>query len=71
MDFTDFNANEAALEASGLRVFGPNVDTAGHATLAADVELEYVTVSADGTTAWITICHMIFDVADGFYSLGE
>lgn len=44
-DFRDFNN---ALPA-GVRVFGPN------ATSAQDLEPEYVTVSADSRTAWITL----------------
>ncbi|WP_131906363.1 choice-of-anchor I family protein [Cocleimonas flava] len=49
LDFQSFNAQENALEAKGLRVFGPNAD------LAADLEPEYVTVSADSTTAWVSL----------------
>lgn len=55
LDFSSFNANEAALEASGLRVFGPDMTTGGDATLAADLEPEYVTVSADGSMAWVSL----------------
>jgi hypothetical protein len=49
LDFTSFNAQEAALEAQGFRVFGPN------AALAEDVEPEYVAVSADSKTAWVSL----------------
>ena len=49
LDFSAFNDQEAALEAKGLRVFGPN------ATLAQDLEPEYVTLSKDGKTAWISL----------------
>jgi hypothetical protein len=47
--FTQFNADSAALVASGVRIFGPG------ATVAQDFEPEYVTVSADGNTAWVTL----------------
>lgn len=47
--FTAFNSQEAALEAEGFRVFGPN------ATLAQDVEPEYITVSDDSRTAYVAL----------------
>ncbi len=49
LDFEAFNAQEEALEAKGFRVFGPG------ATLAMDVEPEYVAVSDDSKTAWVTL----------------
>ncbi len=49
LDFTPFNNAQAELEARGLRVFGPN------ATLAMDVEPEYITVSDDSKTAWVSL----------------
>lgn len=49
LDFEAFNAQEAELEAKGFRVFGPG------ATLAMDVEPEYVAVSDDSKTAWVTL----------------
>ncbi|MEH6395881.1 choice-of-anchor I family protein [Pseudoalteromonas sp.] len=49
LNFTAFNDQEAALEAKGFRVFGKGAD------LAADVEPEYVAVSADSTTAWVSL----------------
>ena len=49
LDFTAFNGQEAALEAQGFRVFGPG------ATLARDVEPEYVAVSDDSQTAWVAM----------------
>tara|TARA_B100000809_G_scaffold3549_1_gene3817 strand:+ start:12985 stop:14550 length:1566 start_codon:yes stop_codon:yes gene_type:complete len=49
LDFTAFNSAEAALEADGFRVFGPNAD------LAKDVEPEYIAVSKDSKTAWISL----------------
>lgn len=49
LDFTAFNGQEAALEAQGFRVFGPN------ATLAQDVEPEYITVSENSRIAWVSL----------------
>lgn len=49
LNFTSFNSQEATLEASGFRVFGPN------ASLDEDVEPEYVTVSRDSKTAWVSL----------------
>ncbi len=49
--FTDFNAGgprNAELPA-GVRIYGPG------ATVAMDLEPEYITVSADSTTAWVTL----------------
>ena len=47
--FTAFNGQEAALRAKGIRIFGPG------ATAAKDFEPEYIAVSADGKTAWVTL----------------
>ncbi len=49
LDFTAFNGQEATLETQGFRVFGPN------ATLAMDVEPEYIAVSDDSNTAWVAL----------------
>ena len=49
LDFSAFNDQEEALEAEGMRVFGPGAD------LAADVEPEYITVSDDSATAWVAL----------------
>ena len=49
LDFTGFNSMEAALEADGFRVTGPG------ATLAEDVEPEYIAVSADSRTAFVAL----------------
>lgn len=49
LDFTPFNNSQAELEAKGFRVFGPN------ATLAMDAEPEYITVSDDSKTAWVSL----------------
>jgi len=48
-DFRAFNGQEAALRAQGIRIYGPN------ASAAQDFEPEYITVSDDGRTAWVTL----------------
>ena len=48
-DFRAFNGQEAGLRAAGIRLFGPG------ANAAKDLEPEYVTVSADSRTAWVTL----------------
>lgn len=48
-DFKAFNDQKDALIASGVRIFGPG------ATVAQDMEPEYITVSADGKTAFVTL----------------
>lgn len=47
--FTSFNAQQAALETAGVRIYGPN------ATVAQDLEPEYIAVSPDSTTAYVTL----------------
>ena len=47
--FTNFNADSTLLRASGVRIFGLNFPT-----VAKDIEPEYITISADGNTAWVT-----------------
>lgn len=47
--FAAFTADRTKLEAEGLRVFGPG------ATLAQDMEPEYIAVSIDNQTAWVTL----------------
>jgi DNA-binding beta-propeller fold protein YncE len=49
LNFAGFEANAAILKSKGFRVFGPK------ATLAKDVEPEYITVSGDSKTAWVTL----------------
>ena len=49
LDFKAFNSQEATLKAGGYRVFGPG------ATLAQDTEPEYVAVSEDSKTAWVSL----------------
>lgn len=47
--FTGFNSQKEALIAAGVRIFGPN------ATVAQDLEPEYITISPDGATAYVTL----------------
>jgi len=49
LDFSAFAAQQAALQQKGLRVFGPG------ASFAQDMEPEYIAVSADSKTAWVTL----------------
>lgn len=49
LDFTAFNGSAAAIEAEGGRIFGPG------ASVAMDLEPEYITVSPDGQTAFVTL----------------
>ena len=47
--FTSFNGQITALRDIGVRIFGPG------ATVAQDLEPEYIAVSPDGTTAYVTL----------------
>ena len=47
--FASFNGQADALRASGVRIFGPN------ASVAQDMEPEYVALSADERTAYVTL----------------
>jgi sugar lactone lactonase YvrE len=49
LDFKSFNSQLSSLQSKGLRVFGPN------ATLAQDVEPEYIAIADDGKTAWVSL----------------
>ncbi len=49
VNFASFAPQLAALKAKGFRVFGPGND------ITKDVEPEYVAVSADSKTAWVTL----------------
>ena len=49
LDFEAFNTMETSLETDGFRVFGPN------ASLAQDVEPEYVAISHNSEVAWVTL----------------
>ncbi|MBE9189104.1 choice-of-anchor I family protein [Gloeocapsopsis crepidinum LEGE 06123] len=61
--FTAFNDRKEELIAEGVRIFGPN------ATVAQDIEPEYITVSSDSTTAWIALQENnalgLLDIASG------
>jgi DNA-binding beta-propeller fold protein YncE len=48
-DFQAFNDQKAALQEDEVRIFGPN------ASVAQDVEPEYIGISADAKTAWISL----------------
>jgi YVTN family beta-propeller protein len=47
--FESFNALKADLQARGVRISSPN------ATVAQDIEPEYITITADGKTAYVTL----------------
>ncbi|BAT53969.1 5'-nucleotidase/2',3'-cyclic phosphodiesterase [Nostoc sp. NIES-3756] len=47
--FTTFNSQIDALKAAGVRIFGPG------ATVAQDLEPEYIAFSGDGTKAYVTL----------------
>ena len=47
-DFTGFNGREAEFKAKGIRIF-PDKD------ISEDLEPEYISVSPDGSTAWVTL----------------
>ena len=49
LDFSGFASQESALKAKGFRIFGKD------ASFAEDIEPEYLTVSADSRTAWVTL----------------
>jgi hypothetical protein len=49
LDFSGFASQQAALKAKGLRIFGPG------ASFAQDIEPEYLTISHDSRTAWVTL----------------
>ncbi len=50
VNFNSFDSQLASLRSQGLRVYGPN-----NPTLSKDVEPEYITFSADGTIAYVTL----------------
>jgi Ca2+-binding RTX toxin-like protein len=62
-DFSSYNSQAAALKASGVRIIGPG------ATVAQDLEPEYIAVAPDGLTAWVTLQEnnaiAILDIATG------
>lgn len=49
LDFTSFESQKAALVAGGFRIYGPN------ASLAQDIEPEYIAVSGDSKKAYVTL----------------
>lgn len=49
LDFSAMSGQEAALKAKGFRIFGPGNN------FAKDIEPEYITISADSKTAWVTL----------------
>lgn len=49
VDFSSFASQQADLVAKGFRIYGPN------ASFAQDIEPEYITISADSKTAWVTL----------------
>ncbi|MEM9820876.1 MAG: choice-of-anchor I family protein [Bacteroidota bacterium] len=49
LTFTAFNAQEAALKAEGVRIFGPN------ASVAQDLEPEFISVTPDNATAYVAL----------------
>ncbi|MDM1487507.1 MULTISPECIES: choice-of-anchor I family protein [Acinetobacter] len=50
-DFKAWDGKEAELRSKGVRIYGPNAN----ATASQDFEPEYITLSADGKTAWATL----------------
>lgn len=49
LDFSSFASQETILKSKGLRKFGPG------ASFAQDMEPEFVTISSDSRTAWVTL----------------
>lgn len=49
IDFSSFAGKADKLKAKGFRIFGPN------ASFAQDIEPEYITISEDSKTAWVTL----------------
>lgn len=47
--FSSFNSQLASLRAAGVRIYGPG------ANVAQDLEPEYITISADSSTAYVTL----------------
>ncbi|MFM7153451.1 MAG: choice-of-anchor I family protein, partial [Bacteroidota bacterium] len=59
--FTSYNSQLASLRAAGVRIYGPG------ATVAQDLEPEYIAITPDGNTAWVTLqennAHAVIDIA--------
>ncbi|WP_299766341.1 choice-of-anchor I family protein [uncultured Dokdonia sp.] len=49
LTFTNFDADQAALEAAGVRIFGPE------ASISQDLEPEFITVTDDSTIAYVSL----------------
>ena len=49
LEFTAFNAQAAAIRSTGARIFGPGAD------VDQDLEPEYIAISADSKTAYVTL----------------
>lgn len=49
LNFNSFDANQATLEAAGVRIFGPG------ASVSQDLEPEFITVSDDSTIAYVSL----------------
>ena len=72
LDFQAFSPQQSVLEALGFRVFGPG------ATLAMDVEPEYVAISDNSNYAWVTLqenngvakVNLISKTIEAIYPLG-
>lgn len=72
LNFSAFNSQEDALENKGFRVFGPN------ANLAKDVEPEYIAISDNSKTAWVSLqenngiakINLITKTIEAIYPLG-
>jgi hypothetical protein len=55
-DFVAFNSQRNELERAGVRISAPNANAADRrATVAQDLEPEYIAVSPDGRTAWVSL----------------
>jgi 2',3'-cyclic-nucleotide 2'-phosphodiesterase/3'-nucleotidase/5'-nucleotidase len=56
VSFTKFNSQKQELIAAGVRIFGPKKAKPGEtASVAEDVEPEYIAVRADSQVAWVTL----------------
>jgi hypothetical protein len=53
LDFTAYNAQAAALRTAGIRIFGGPAGTPS--TVAQDLEPEYITISPDSRTAYVSL----------------
>ena len=53
--FTNFNGQKDALRAAGVRLYGRKGGVANGSSVAEDLEPEYITFSADGQTAYVTL----------------